>query len=145
MGCERQMNCLFFTQVYFSLPFVLSLVGLLRQTSATFSTTSIPVGATQCLSCSMGTFADDVGQPTCELCPPGYFSNGTNATMFCDPCPYGTYSDKYGSMACTACPNGTTTLNDPLGNNDDAKYSCSAKSAMYVCVCGVQCRSDTMC
>lgn len=75
----------------------------------------IPLGATQCVTCTMGKYSDQPAQAMCKLCPPGYFSSGRNASLQCKECPYGSYSDTYGSATCTLCPQGKTTVNNPSG------------------------------
>lgn len=91
----------------------------------------IETGATTCYSCMMGSFASEVGLQSCQLCPPGYFSNSSSPTVQCVLCPPGTYSSSlYGSVACTPCPVGYDTLQNPGGGAPSIMACFSRRNAM---------------
>lgn len=101
---------------------------------------AIPLGATRCITCTMGKYSDEPAQATCKLCPPGYFSSGGNASLQCQGCPYGSYSDAYGSTGCTLCPAGKTTVNNPLGTLSHGQLQ-SLHGCVMLTRAGMICRS----
>lgn len=94
--------------------------------------TTAGIGAGHCtVECPMGTFGvlrdnvfgsqyDGGGEPVCELCPRGSFSNVTRSTE-CLKCPAGTSSEQ-GASECITCPAGRW-------GNANGMSSCTACSA----------------
>lgn len=80
-------------------------------------------GASACVACAAGFYADTQGQAVCLQCPPGSFSDGTGASsckacdpgynaadagrIICSECEVGKYTNIKGSVTCLSCPSGT--------------------------------------
>ncbi|XP_044537753.1 signal peptide, CUB and EGF-like domain-containing protein 2 [Gracilinanus agilis] len=100
-------------------------------------------GQERCILCPNGTYQDEEGQITCELCPntedtgnqkttgarnmsecgvqcsPGHFYNTT--THRCIRCSAGTYQPEFGKNYCVSCPGNTTTDFDGSTNITQCK------------------------
>jgi hypothetical protein len=80
-----------------------------------------PSGATNCSTCSPGTYSNLIGAPSCATCPVGYTCTGSamTAPVPCDPgsispaagrttscalCSVGSYQPAPASSNCTTCP-----------------------------------------
>lgn len=63
---------------------------------------------TGCMPCPAGTFQDQLGQTSCELAQPGYYTPG-EAFAFSIACEVDTFTAVEGSSGCTPCPPGTST------------------------------------
>ncbi|NXG84502.1 SVEP1 protein, partial [Stercorarius parasiticus] len=58
-----------------------------------------------CISCPLGHYQPESGQPSCLPCPRGRYVNFTRSTA-CLPCPPGNYANESGAAACRACEKG---------------------------------------
>ncbi|NXY43725.1 SCUB1 protein, partial [Ceuthmochares aereus] len=58
-----------------------------------------------CISCPLGHYQPESGQPSCLPCPRGHYANLTRSTT-CLPCPPGNYANESGAAACQACEKG---------------------------------------
>ena len=94
---------------------------------------SCPSGSSSMLPCSSGTYQDQIGQSSCNLCPKGFY------------CPTQT-SIIDSSIACPAgyfCPTGTKNMNDnpcPLGTYNPRLYATSSSDCL-ACPPGKYCDS----
>ncbi|XP_052833673.1 sushi, von Willebrand factor type A, EGF and pentraxin domain-containing protein 1 [Octopus bimaculoides] len=99
----------------------------------------------KCQSCQQGTYQQQEGMVTCNVCPektstlsdhsktvkecqaqclPGSFSH--DGLEFCETCPLGHYQSEYAQKSCLLCQNGTSTLSRGSRLQEDCKDLCKA-------------------
>lgn len=60
----------------------------------------------ECATCPIGSYNENIGSFECKLCPAGYYSDtkGADSERFCKPCDYGFYNTEPGQSRCYICP-----------------------------------------
>uniref|UniRef100_A0A7S1KS87 Tyrosine-protein kinase ephrin type A/B receptor-like domain-containing protein n=1 Tax=Percolomonas cosmopolitus TaxID=63605 RepID=A0A7S1KS87_9EUKA len=101
-------------------------------------------GASQCLKCDAGTYADTAGTATCKKCRGGTHSSaiGASSDSVCQDCPPGEYSYE-GSVNCLGClrgsyaPNsGTETCSKCPKGTASSEYAATNSSVCHECSAG---------
>lgn len=98
------------------------------------ATTPTDKNVTECTSCPLGKFSNEVGATQCQLCGEGSMA-GKPGTFECERCPYGSYQASSGKSACTKCKEGMDTLF--VGSLKESE--CVCPEGQYTPVSGTHC------